>query len=1000
MRVKKTLPIIFLLIIWFIFAYPCFIKKLIPAPLDFLVAFFNPWQPLFKIPIKNNALPDVVTQIIPMRLFSLTQIKNGQIPFWNPYNFSGSPHLANIQSAVFYPLNFLMIISPFHFGYGLFILIQPLSAGLFTYLFCRQLKLTRTAAFLAAISFMFSGFITSWFEYGTLVHAILWLPLCLFLIEKIKKRPGFSIWHLFLILSLTLSLLAGHLQISLYLIFTSFFYLFVWLIKQTKNQVKLLLNSIIVFTAPFFLVSFQLLPSFQLYSNSLRSQVISTDWYHFFQTPPSHLVTLLAPDFFGNPVTRNFWSKGSYVEMMGYIGLLPLILATFALLKSGKLKFFKILSLISLLFALPTPFSEAILHLRLPVFATSSPSRIFCLFCFSTAILAGLGIDTLKAEFKKPKRNDFLKHLTLFILLFSALWFWTFISKQKPENLKVTQKNFLLPTSILVTTYLSAIVVQKISIKISHKIAQQIFILLILTLSSLDLFRFSFKFTSFTDSNLLYPNLKVIKFIQENQGINRTFALFDAQQNLPFQVFSPEGYDPLSIKRYQELISTSKNGKISLTERTAEERIDRKGKFTKKLLDILAVKYVIQGKSDVFAFPTWDYPQDFEKAYEDENLIVFENKKLAPRFFLTNNPIIIKDDQKIIDTLLSDDFNQSNSIVIENEPEISLSNNPLLTSVKLLKYQPSLVSFVVDSNDGAFFYLSDSFYPNWQALVDGKKTKIYRANYTFRAIEVPAGNHTIEFKYYPQDFLLGLKISLTAAFLLVLLLFINFVKKLKILILPFDVYIRHKIVSAFLGGRESVLDVGGGLDQLKKFSNNQITTTDIRDADIIMKGNKLPFKNSQFDTVASIDTLEHISQKERQIFINDLIRVAKKKIIIAAPLGTKNHQLHEEALLKKLGAKAPPYLKEHVKYNLPTLKQIKKLSQNKKTKLFFSGNFYLSEKLFRFHLFEIKNKFFNRIFYYFKFTFNILLNLFLFPIFKKRKYSQSVNRFFLIIEKI
>ncbi len=49
--------------------------------------------------------PDVITEIYPWKYFSIEQIKNGQLPFWNPHNFSGNPQMANFQTAIFYPLN-------------------------------------------------------------------------------------------------------------------------------------------------------------------------------------------------------------------------------------------------------------------------------------------------------------------------------------------------------------------------------------------------------------------------------------------------------------------------------------------------------------------------------------------------------------------------------------------------------------------------------------------------------------------------------------------------------------------------------------------------------------------------------------------------------------------------------------------------------------------------------------------------------------------------------
>ena len=233
MAIKKHWPIFLLIFIWFIFTWPFWLKGLIPAPLDFLVGFFDPWRAHFNIPIKNPAISDVVNQIIPFKTFTASQWQQGIVPLWNPFNFSGTPHAANWQSAVFYPLNILFLLFNFTSAWSLYVLAQPLLAGLFTYLFARSLKLSSISSWLSAISFAFGGFITSWLQWGTLGHAILWLPASLWAIEKYfnKLKPRFLLLN---VLFLSLSLLSGHLQISLYVMIVSLAYF----LFRSKHQKK------------------------------------------------------------------------------------------------------------------------------------------------------------------------------------------------------------------------------------------------------------------------------------------------------------------------------------------------------------------------------------------------------------------------------------------------------------------------------------------------------------------------------------------------------------------------------------------------------------------------------------------------------------------------------------------------------------------------------------------------------------------------------------------
>lgn len=56
--------------------------------------------------------------------------------------------------------------------------------------------------------------------------------------------------------------------------------------------------------------------------------------------------------------------------------------------------------------------------------------------------------------------------------------------------------------------------------------------------------------------------------------------------------------------------------------------------------------------------------------------------------------------------------------------------------------------------------MSDTYYPGWHATIDGRPAHIYRANFLFRAVCVPAGEHVVEFAFTPPGFRIGLAISI------------------------------------------------------------------------------------------------------------------------------------------------------------------------------------------------------------------------------------------------
>jgi uncharacterized membrane protein YfhO len=117
------------------------------------------------------------------------------------------------------------------------------------------------------------------------------------------------------------------------------------------------------------------------------------------------------------------------------------------------------------------------------------------------------------------------------------------------------------------------------------------------------------------------------------------------------------------------------------------------------------------------------------------------------------------------------EFDPSQRVFLEEEPKWDNPPNPPLVEGNKgglrehLSGTKNKVEFISESNnrlhlqmtaaENGLLVLSDTYYPGWKAFVDGKETKIYRADYTFRAIPLNAGAHRVEFVYDPISFKLG-----------------------------------------------------------------------------------------------------------------------------------------------------------------------------------------------------------------------------------------------------
>ena len=220
--------------------------------------------------------------------------------------------------------------------------------------------------------------------------------------------------------------------------------------------------------------------------------------------------------------------------------------------------------------------------------------------------------------------------------------------------------------------------------------------------------------------------------------------------------------------------------------------------------------------------------------------------------------------------------------------------------------------------------------------------------------------------------------------------------------LPYDIYERHKVVGSLIENGETVVDIGGELNHLSKFCKPaKLIVANLKSGDVIIKKNKIPFEKKSFDVVTSIDVLEHIPKSNRREFINRLLEVTKKRLILSFPVGTPKHIAYEKKiqnLLKKKGDNVQ-YLNEHIAFGLPNITEIGKYSSNHKTKVFYSGNITINELLFRLFIFDPKVKYFRKFIYFFKLSFNLITNPILYHFLTFKNYSDSVNRAYMVIEK-
>jgi len=172
------------------------------------------------------------------------------------------------------------------------------------------------------------------------------------------------------------------------------------------------------------------------------------------------------------------------------------------------------------------------------------------------------------------------------------------------------------------------------------------------------------------------------------------------------------------------------------------------------VLSMLNVKYVVQQDEEGNTYPAVN-PDANGNAWFINELIPVNN---ANEEIMALSNLDLKNKAVINKSVFSDkdklNFETDSTAVIE-----------------LTHYEPNHLTYQSNNNQAGVAVFSEMYYPNgWNAYIDGKLVPHFEVNYVLRALEVPAGNHKIEFRFQPTLVEVGGKITMASSILLILVL--------------------------------------------------------------------------------------------------------------------------------------------------------------------------------------------------------------------------------------
>ncbi len=724
----------------------------------------------------------------PIKYYILNILKDGAFSFWNPYIFSGAPTAADIQIGLFYPLNLLLVpFSKADIGYMYWLLeIQVIFhlflGGLFMYLLMRYLKVSHFSSLFSAMIFSLSSFFIVHLKHVNMIEDAVWMPLIFLFFHKAihNNSPKDLIYSSFF---MGISILAGHPQINYLIFLFAFAYLAYCLITEKsvslipfsigKTAAKKIFFFLIFAALSFGIAAVEIIPYLEIFNFSNINASGSFAFASSFSLHPvQFIITSFLPHFFGgqNDIV-GYAGEWNYWELANYLGIIPLFLAIIGFIflkKQNFIKFLIIFSLISLTMAFGYYFfTYHIAYFLAPGMQFfRAPARFLFLYIFSAVIIAGFALDFIinKNNFeqiklflsdRRKKIKIFLCGIAFFLLIaaLSAFFIPRNSSGMTLENINQTLFISNIFKNLIFFLLLCFGIFFIIKNYFQRPLSRKNFKIAIILLAIIDIFWFGFEF-----NNGRYNPKDIFQKTQEMEYLGKNnpykFRIINQSampQNAPllYSIRSINGYaGPAESRRYKDFIG---EGGFNRTFSSYPKLTSSPHR-----LELLNACYILSDKIP---------PYQNEKYKKIDNLNLYQNYNCFNQTFIAHRAIIENNPETILSLIDKGDFNPLQEIILEKDLKIELPNNDNMIyndRAEITRYEPDYIEIKTDSKENGILFLSEVYYPGWEAYVDGTKTEIYQANYIFRSIALPKGEHIVKFAYNPKIFKLGLFISLAA----------------------------------------------------------------------------------------------------------------------------------------------------------------------------------------------------------------------------------------------
>ncbi len=752
---------------------------------DFLYSS-TPWESVrpASVPLggSNPEEADSPSQFLPA--LQRTRAALPHIPTWDPYMLGGRPYVADPQSQVFSPFSLPSYLLPFWMSLAVAAALKVFVASFGAYLLGRQLGMRIAGALLCGLAFGFSPWVVSWVSW-TLGSVWVFAPWVWLTAERCLRAPAASTVAA-LAAVVGLQFLGGHPSSSFQVLVVLLAFVLVRTLARGElrpGAIRRLGALALGLLGGAALAALMLIPFLELLSHSsdLQSRQSVIDLFH--QDPRYLLGTFL----------RDYWGHGQTSQVFGsvqaehayYVGALTLMLGAAALILRPRLERLAValLAVLALLAATGlTPLYS--LLVKLPGFDAANNGRLAVIAILCVAVLAGWGLDELTAQRRAGRAPVLVAGASALLLLLpvaiaarhldaSALGpalrtAFTFATPDRALAGAVGPAAVLRLASILEWLLAAGLALGLILLRSRGRLGGAAFATAAVVLLALDLFRAGVgNNPSIPVANAKQPETPALRYLQTHTPA-RMVGLSSTAPNAFALPLTPNTAMPNGILDGRGYVQPAEERHSTLWRQAIAD--DPRCYYFFCLVQAHATPRALRGLGAMGVGELLQRPVDrplrgLRVLYSGPDARIYANPDALPRASLVDRQAVVPSGAAALAAVTAPDFARRDVAVTEHRlPGLrdasATSSPPRPGTATLERYAPERVEVRTAARAPALLVLTDAAYPGWKATVDGRTATIHRVDYLNRGILVPAGTHSVRFRYEPLSWRVGWIVSL------------------------------------------------------------------------------------------------------------------------------------------------------------------------------------------------------------------------------------------------